>query len=51
MYRPPGQNDVLELLNSNMNKINWVDDENYILGDFNINLFLTTLTFSNKIIS
>ena len=51
MYLPPGQNDVLELLNSNMNKINWVDDENSILGDFNIKLFLTTLSFSKKIIS
>ena len=40
LYRPPCQNTLLELLNSNMNKINSVDNEIYILGDFNINLFL-----------
>ena len=40
IYRPPSQNNFLELLNSNMNKMNSVDNEIYILGDFNINLFL-----------
>ena len=53
IYRPPSQNNFLELLNSNMNKINSVDNEIYFLGkinsvdneiyfvgDFNINLFL-----------
>ena len=40
IYRPPSQNNFLELLNSNMNKINSVDNEIYIHGDFNINLFL-----------
>ena len=40
IYRPPSQNNFLELLNSNMNKINSVDNEIYILGDFNVNLFL-----------
>ena len=40
IYRPPSQNNFLELLNSNMNKINSVDNEISILGDFNINLFL-----------
>ena len=40
IYCPPSQNNFLELLNSNMNKINSVDNEIYILGDFNINLFL-----------
>ena len=38
-YRLPSQNNFLELLNSNMDK-NSVDNEIYILGDFNINLFL-----------
>ena len=38
VYRPSFQNNFLELLSSNMNKINSVDDEIYILGDFNINL-------------
>ena len=40
IYHPPHQNNFLELLNSNMNKINSVDNEIYILGDFSINLFL-----------
>ena len=40
IYRPPSQNNFLELLNSNMNKINSVDNEIYIIVDFNINLFL-----------
>ena len=39
-FCPSSQNNFLELLNSNMNKINSVDNEIYILGDFNINLFL-----------
>ena len=40
IYHPPHQNNFLELLNSNMNKINSVDKEIYILGDFHINFFL-----------
>ena len=40
IYRPPSQNNFLELLNSNMNKINSVDNEIYILGDINMNLVL-----------
>ena len=40
IYRPPSQNNFLELLNSNMNKIISVDNEIYILDDFHINLFL-----------
>ena len=40
IYRPPSQNNFLKLLNSNMNKINSVDNEIYILGDFNINLLI-----------
>ena len=39
IHHSPCQNNFLELLNSNMNKINSVDNEIYILGDFNINLF------------
>ena len=50
IYRPPSQNNFLELLNSNMNKINSVDNEIYILGDFNINLFLNDVyDFEKKI--
>ena len=33
---PPSQNNFLELQNSNMNMINSVDNEIYILGDFNV---------------
>ena len=40
IHRPTSQNNFLEFLNSNMSKINSVDNEIYILGDFNINLFL-----------
>ena len=40
IYRPGSENNFLELLNSNANNINSVDNEIYILGDFNINLFL-----------
>ena len=40
IYHPLSQKIFLVLLNSNMNKINSVDNEIYILGDFNINLFL-----------
>ena len=36
----PSQNNFLELLSSNMNKINSIDNKIYILGDFKINLFL-----------
>ena len=48
IYRPPSQNNFLELLNSNMNKINSVDNEIYILGDFNINLFLNDTNILEK---
>ena len=48
IYRPSSQNNFLELLNSNINKINSVDDEIYILGDFNINLFLKDSYFLVK---
>ena len=40
IYRHQSQNYFVELLNSNMNKINSVDNEIYFVGDFNINLFL-----------
>ena len=40
IYRPTSQNNFLEFPDSNMSKINSVDNEIYILGDFNINLFL-----------
>ena len=38
IYRPPNQSNFLEALNENMNKINSISNEIYILGDFNMNL-------------
>ena len=49
-YCPQNQNNFLELLNSNMNKIKSVDNEIYILGDFNVNLFLKDSYVLEKII-
>ena len=40
IYRPPNQSNFLEVLNENMNKIDSISNEIYILGDFNINLSL-----------
>ena len=45
IFCPPSQNNFLELLNSNMNKINSIDNVIYILGDFKINLFLNDSYF------
>ena len=50
-YRLPSQSNFLELLNSNMNKIDSVDNEICILGDFNINLFLDDSYILEKRIS
>ena len=40
IYRPPNQSNFLEVLNENMNKIDSISNEIYILGDFNINFSL-----------
>ena len=40
IYRPPSQSNFLEVLNDNMNKIDSINNETYIFGDFNINLYL-----------
>ena len=40
IYSPPNQSNFVEVLNENMNKIDWIRNEIYILGDFNINLSL-----------
>ena len=40
IYRPPNQSNFLEILNDNMNKIDSLNNEIYILGDFNINLYI-----------
>ena len=46
---PPNQSSFLEVLNENMNKIDSISNEIYILGDFNINLFLNdSYIFSQK---
>ena len=49
IYRPPNQSNFLEVLNENMNKIDSISNETYILGDFNINLSLNdSYIFSKK---
>ena len=40
IYRARSQGNYLKVLNNNMNKIDSVNNEIYILGDFNINLHL-----------
>ena len=40
IYHPPSQSNFLEVLNENMNKIDSISNEIYILGDFNINFSL-----------
>ena len=40
VYRPPIQFNFLEVPNENMNKIDSISNESYILDDLNINLFL-----------
>ena len=48
IYHPSSQNNFLELLISNMKKINSVDDEIFILRDFNMNLFLNDFYILEK---
>ena len=40
IYRPPNQTKFSEVLNENLNKIDSISNEIYLLGDFNINLSL-----------
>ena len=40
IYHPPNQSNFLEVLNENMNKINSINNEIYILDGFDINLSL-----------
>ena len=48
IYCPPSQTNILDILNNNMIKINSVNNEMYILGDFNINLYLNDPYFLGK---
>ena len=48
IYCPPSQTNILDILNNNMIKINSVNNEMYILGDFNINLYLNDSYFLGK---
>ena len=49
IYRPPNQSNLLEVLNENINKIDSISNEIYILGNFNINLTLNdSYIFSKK---
>ena len=50
IYCPPNQSNCLEVLNENMNKIDWISNKIYILDNFNINLFLNdSYIFSKKV--
>ena len=50
IYCPPNQSNFLKVLNENINKIDSISNEIYILGDFNINLsFNDSYIFSKKI--
>ena len=40
IYRPPSQSEFLEIINTQFNKLDINNNEIYILGDFNINLYL-----------
>ena len=49
IYRPPNQSNFLEVLNENMNIIDSISNETYVLGNFNINLSLNdAYIFSEK---
>ena len=49
IYHPPNQSNFLEVLNENMNKIDSISNETYILCDFNINLSINySYIFSKK---
>ena len=51
VYRPPNQFNFLEVPNENMNEIDSISNESYILGDLKINLFLNdSYIFSKKYI-
>ena len=40
IYRPPSQSEFLEIVNTHFSKLDTNSNETYILGDFNINLYL-----------
>ena len=48
IYRPPRQSNFLEVLNNIKSKIDSVNNEIYILGDFNINLHLNGSYYLDK---
>mgnify|MGYP001795459600 FL=1 len=48
-YRPPNQNDFLETLTNDLDKLDHMNKELYLLGDFNINLLKNgKYIFENK---
>ena len=48
IYRPTNQSNFLEVLNNTINKIDSINSEIYIHGDFNINLYLNDSDFLDK---
>ena len=50
IYRPPSQSEFLEIINTHFSKLDTNNNEIYILGDFNINLYLNNSYIFQKII-
>ena len=42
IYRPPSQSEFLEIINTHFSKVDTNNNEIYILGNFNIKLYLTS---------
>ena len=40
IYRPPSQSEYLEIINTHLSKLDTNNNEIYILGDFNMNLYI-----------
>ena len=50
IYRPPSQSKCLEIINTRFSNLDTNNNEIYILGDFNINLYLNNSYIIQKII-
>ena len=50
IYWPPIQSEFLEIINNHFNKIDTINNEIYILGDFNIKLYLNNSYIFQKIV-
>ena len=50
IYQPPSQSEFLEIINTHFSKLDTNNNEIYILGNFNTNLYLNNSYFFKKII-